>query len=159
MINSFKVEPLIVEYEGLPKYILSFYEKLDSTIAQSNHEATKVFDITEDGYDIFYVHLVDSDGKVYGLACLNYDPTNLGGHRCYIRHFSTISASHFKTGLQALIEYIWKEILCDDIRVEIYHFKDESGTQKVDPNVKAAYTELGFRWKTLTNNPTTGKRA
>jgi hypothetical protein len=30
---------------------------------------------------------------------------------------------------------------------------------KVDLNVKNAYAEKGFRWKTLTNDPTTGKRA
>jgi hypothetical protein len=30
------------------------------------------------------------------LACLNYDASNLGGHRCYIRHLSTIHAKHLK---------------------------------------------------------------
>jgi len=55
----------------------------------------KLFDITEDGYDRHYLHIV-FEGKIYGLACLNYDQTNLGGHRCYIRHYSTISTAHFK---------------------------------------------------------------
>lgn len=64
---------------------------------------------------------------MYGLACLNYDATYLGGHRCYIRHLSTISTAHFKQALEAVVDYIWKEILCDDIRVEIYHIKDDTG--------------------------------
>ena len=58
-----------------------------------------------------------------------------------------------------MISYIWREIQCDDVRGEIYHFKDDSGQQKVDPNVKNAYAGVGFRWKTLTNDPATGKRA
>lgn len=49
---------------------------------------------------------------------------------------------------------------CDHIRVEIFHIQDEAtGQTKVDPHVKAVYTEKKFRWKTLTNDPATGKRA
>jgi len=88
------IEPLNIDYKEVSNYIESFYEKLDPVINKSNHESSKVFDLTENGYDRYYVNLI-SEGKVYGLACLNYDPTNLGGHRCYIRHFSTISVFHF----------------------------------------------------------------
>ena len=96
--------------------------------------------LTEDGYERHYLHLALND-IVYGLACLNYDSSNLGGHRCYIRHLSTISAKHLKQGLQAVIDYIWREIQCDDIRVEIYHFKNQDGAINVDPHVKTVYTQ------------------
>ena len=57
-------------------------------------------------------------------------------------------------------DYIWQEIPCDNIRVELYHFKDdETGKINVDNDVKLAYAGKGFRWKTLTNDPATGKRA
>lgn len=74
---------------------MSFYERLDPTIAQSNHDAAKIVQLTEDGYERHYLHLVHNE-TVYGLACLNYDASNLGGHRCYIRHLSTIHAKHLK---------------------------------------------------------------
>jgi len=49
---------------------------------------------------------------------------------------------------------------CENIRIEIYHIKDEvTGQIKADPHVKAVYAAKRFRWKTLTNDPSTGKRA
>ena len=50
-------------------------------------------------------------------------------------------------------------IPCDHIRVEINHFKDQNGNLKVDNSVKNAYSAIGFRWKTLNNDPLTGKRS
>jgi len=67
--------------------------------------------------------------------------------------------AHFEKGLEATVAYIWKEILCNDIRVELYHFKDAEGNLKADLTLKAAYAKMTFRWKTLANDPVTGKRA
>jgi len=62
--------------------------------------------------------------------------------------------------LEKLCQYIWKEIACDHVRVEIIHIKDEAtGKLAADPGVKTAYAQKGFKWKTLSNDPTTGKRA
>lgn len=65
-----------------------------------------------------------------------------------------------KLALNAVVEYIWREVPCDHIRVEIYHVLDLiTGQTKVNPLLKEVYTEKRFRWKTLTNDPVTGKRA
>jgi hypothetical protein len=51
-------------------------------------------------------------------------------------------------------------VWCSNIRVEIFHIKEEaSGQLKVDADIKNAYASAGFKWKTLTNNPDTGKRS
>ncbi len=99
---QFQLVPIQVSYSNLQKHIESFYERLDETIVKSNHDAIKSFEITEQGYDRHYMHIVN-EGKIYGLACLNYDQNNLGGHRCYIRHFSMISLAHLKQGLEAVV--------------------------------------------------------
>jgi len=112
----------------------------------------------DEGYNKSWVQFT-ANNKVMGIACLNYDPSLLGGHRVYIRHLSTIVIGHFKTALETLLEYIWTEMPCDHCRVEILHLKDSEGNTKVDPDVKAAYAGCKFRWKTLTNDPKTGKRA
>lgn len=40
------------------------------------------------------------------------------------------------------------------------HIKDEeTGKMAADPGVKTAYTSQAFKWKTLSNDPATGKRA
>jgi len=61
--------------------------------------------------------------------------------------------------IDAVVKYAISFVPCDHIRVELNHFKDDSGSMKVDTNIKNAYTKNGFRWKTLNNDPVTGKRA
>ncbi len=40
------------------------------------------------------------------------------------------------------MEFIWKYMYCTNVRVEIYHFKDEaSGKVQADPEVKNAYAK------------------
>ena len=49
---------------------------------------------------------------------------------------------------------------CTNIRVEIFNLKDEStGQSKVCAEVKGAFSKSGFKWKTLHNDPQTGKIA
>jgi hypothetical protein len=58
------------------------------------------------------------------------------------------------------MQFIWSNLDCSNVRVEIYHLKDESsGKIQADPDVKNAFTKSGFKWKTLSNDPSTGKRA
>lgn len=60
-----------------------------------------------------------------------------------------------------ILNYIKQEILCNDIRIELFHFKGDGEEAKlaVDPDFKAAVAKHAFRWKTLQNDPVTGKRA
>ena len=30
-------------------------------------------------------------------------------------------------GLDAIVKYVWEQMLCNDIRMQIFHFKDDSG--------------------------------
>lgn len=83
----------------------------------------------------------------------------LGGHRCFITHLSTIVPDQMTKALDAVVKYVENNIQCEHIRVEINHYKDVEGNLKVDNFVKTVYTNKGFRWKTLINDPVTGKRA
>ena len=58
-----------------------------------------------------------------------------------------------------MVEHIWRTVYITHIRVELYHISDETGKMQADPDVKNAFTKVGFKWKTLSNDPSTGKRA
>lgn len=88
-IDQFEIKPMTVSSENLQKYLEDYYTKIESVIAKSNNEPGKTLELTNDGYDRHYVQII-AHNKIYGLAILNYDQTALGGHRCYIRHFSTV---------------------------------------------------------------------
>lgn len=84
----------------------------------------------------------------------------MGCHRAFIRHLSTINPAMMNDALSQVLKYIWKELPCEHVRAELIHIRDdETGRMAADPVVKAAYTTNGFKWKTLSNDPTTGKRA
>ena len=95
-----------MDHSGLKKYIEDFYELLDPNILKSNHDPDKVFELTENGYERHYLSIV-ANGKVHGLACVNYDHTSLGSHRCFIRHLSTIIPNALQKGLDAIVNYIF----------------------------------------------------
>ena len=154
-----KLAAIDIVYSEILNYTDEYYARIPNAMAKSNHECDIAVNKTEDGYLRHYFHIVVGD-VIHGLACLNYDHTLLGGHRVYIRHLSTIMSNELPHALDLVCDYIWQEIPCDNIRVELYHFKDdETGKINVDNDVKLAYAGKGFRWKTLTNDPATGKRA
>lgn len=67
---------------------------------------------------------------------------------------------HLKKATEQVVAFIWKNLFCSNIRIEIYHLKDETtGQFKVEVDVKNAFAACGFKWKTLSNDPITGKRA
>jgi hypothetical protein len=99
-----------------------------------------------------------ADDQVFGIALINYDQSALASHRCYIRSLCTIFPAHLAKALDCVVDFIWKKLNCDHIRVEINHFVDSSGKVNVDAHVKSVYTSKGFKWKTLQNDPS-GKRA
>jgi len=67
---------------------------------------------------------------------------------------------NLEKAVDAIAKYCWEEMMCNDIRMEIHHIKDaETGKLAADPDFKAPVAKCGFRWKTLSNDPVTGKRA
>ncbi len=60
---------------------------------------------------------------------------------------------------EIVIDFMWRTVYCQHIRLELFHQQDAAGKFQADPDVKNAFTKLGFKWKTLSNDPSTGKRA
>ncbi len=79
--------------------------------------------------------------------------------KVFINHLSTLSPSLLEPALSLALSFIWTNITCSVIRVELTHIKEE-GTSKVkmDPHIKSVFANCGFRWKALSNDPVTGKR-
>ena len=69
----------------------------------------------------------------------------------------------FPSAVKATNEFIWTNLNADTIRIDLYHYKD---TSEPDAQLKAcneikdalSMNRQGFKWKTLINDPETGKR-
>lgn len=94
------------------------------------------------------------------MAVFNIDHSASNEQRAYIRHLSTLNLDHLKKAIEQVVDFIWRKVHCSNIRIEIFHLKDEvSGQFKVEVEVKNAFAANAFKWKTLSNDPITGKRA
>ena len=54
----------------------------------------------------------------------------------YIRHLSTLINNELPEALDLVCNFIWSDIPCDNVRVELYHFKDETGKVNVENFMK-----------------------
>ena len=129
----------------------------------SFYDFQTLYEKMESGYERHYLKIVAfHNGKkmAHGLACVNVDQSISNGHRVIIRHVSVIRNELFPQALKLVVDFVWKRIHCDHIRVELFHLKnEETGKMAADPVIKKALAELKFKWKNLTNDPKTGRRA
>ena len=102
---------------------------------------------------------IPNSKETQGVAIFNVDHTAVGEYRAYIRHLSTVDISKLQKAVEQVVDHIWRTVYCTHIRVELYHISDDSGKMQADPDVKNAFSKVGFKWKTLSNDPATGKRA
>mmetsp|Transcript_31809 Transcript_31809/g.31100 ORF Transcript_31809/g.31100 Transcript_31809/m.31100 type:complete len:122 (+) Transcript_31809:846-1211(+) len=100
------------------------------------------------------------NNHVMGVALFNIDHTAQNEQRAFIRHISVTDIKYISKAVDQVVKFIWENVECQNIRVQLWHVKDqEKDSMSLDPNIKTAYYSIGFKWKTLTNDPATGKRA
>ena len=77
-----------------------------------------------------------------------------------MRHISVIRVELLPQALKLIVDFIWRRLHCDHIRLEQFHIKNPE-TQKLaaDNNLKDALKTEKFRWQSLMNDPFTGKRS
>ena len=159
--EKFVLEPFNMNEPTFWSFMQTYLSsKIESRQAQSFYD----FDILQAkqtvGYDRHYVKLTAPNSKeTQGVAIFNVDHTAVGEYRAFIRHLSTVDTSKLQKAVEQVVDHIWRTVYCTHIRVELYHITDETGKMQADPDVKNAFSKIGFKWKTLSNDPSTGKRA
>ena len=111
------------------------------------------------GYSSHYMKLM-AGSEMKGVVCFNVDHTCQTELRAYIRHITVKDQNDFVAALKVVIEFIWSQLNAATIRVDLYHFTDADGKLQANPDIKEALSmkRQGFKWKTLINDPETGKR-
>lgn len=157
-----ELESMRIKVEEVPEFFSFYKTRLLPSVRASNNESEQLFADMEEGYERHYMKIVSfRDGAKYGngMVFLNVDHTVPLQQRVIIRHISTIKAKELEKAFELVVNFIWRNIQCDNIRFELFHTKDQTGALKADPNFKACLQKAGFKWKNLRNDPTTGKRS
>eukprot|EP00826_Nyctotherus_ovalis_P061174 TRINITY_DN8676_c0_g1_i6.p1 TRINITY_DN8676_c0_g1~~TRINITY_DN8676_c0_g1_i6.p1 ORF type:complete len:472 (-),score=84.64 TRINITY_DN8676_c0_g1_i6:722-2137(-) len=89
------------------------------------------------------------EDKIFGLAVLNVGYVSQAKSIVRIVHVSSIKGE-IGVLLKELTDYIWNNINCDEIRVELTHYM-QGGRLLPFTSLKREFTSLNFRWKSLIN--------
>ena len=57
----------------------------------------------------------------------------------------------FASALSLCMDYVWRCVYCDEVRIALTHIKSPEGKLVVDAEVRESFKTAQFRWKTLTN--------
>ena len=104
----------------------------------------------EKGYERHYLKIVafhDGRKMAHGLACVNVDQTYRQGFRAFLRHISVIRTELLPQAIRLIVNFIWRRIYCQHIRLELYHIVDKE-TQKLQADLayKDTLKVAKFRW-------------
>ena len=107
------------------------------------------------GYDANYLKVMDGE-EMLGILCFNLDHSHVEDYRGYIRHLTVSDKDKYTDVVKEAANYIFEELACDSIRVDIHHFKQsEADDAKITAVtfVKDAFSmaRKGFKWKTMIN--------
>ena len=112
-----------------------------------------------EGYERTYLW-IKNKGQVIGFAAFNFDFTVSNEFRCFVRALNIYDSARLQEAVELVLTHIWKNVYCNNIRIELFYQKEaETGKFNAVPEVKTAFQKNGFKWKTLNNDPVTGKRA
>ena len=95
------------------------------------------------------------------LAILHSDRGCLSFKRLNLVHLSVEddNEAELESFMSKLLDYIWKNDNCEEVRCHLLHREKEDGELKEEEMMKKAFSKTGWRWKSLTNDKYTGSRS
>lgn len=82
------------------------------------------------------------NNRIGGLLLFSLDESETS-RRITVMHYSTLYLAHYPACLKYFCDWLWHSDPCEEVRVNLY-----SG-EALTSEVKKAYIQMGFRWKTL----------
>ena len=169
--TSFGIKPLKITEPEAAKLLAWYQNHTSSKILQSYCPLSELITKAESGYEPYWLCYANdtyplegasnllrdsSFDLLRGLAVFHIDPASQQKPRVTILHASTLEETKVPDLVRKLVEYIWKNVNCEEIRVELTHFMQEGRLAPCDV-LKASFQGMKFRWKTLINDQQ-GKR-
>lgn len=154
--------------------LLNWYsEKIPTLYSKSYIAISKLIEKCESGYSPIWLGYVTKNMTVnisqaiqkqdfvaisnylFGLAIFYVDPNSLLRPRVMILHASVLDEKNeklIKDFISGVIDYVWRNVNCDEIRVELNHFQQEDGKLSAYAALKNIYIENKLKWKNIINN-------
>ncbi|EGR31943.1 hypothetical protein IMG5_099710, partial [Ichthyophthirius multifiliis] len=160
--GDYVVRSININETNIRSFLESYLEKIHLDIKYSFlHNIDDIIKKIKEEQDVSFLK-IESDGfyeDFQGLAIICLDKQQYYQvRRINILHISCIEKSFYNSIINTLVDYIWKNDTCDDIRVNLFYQQEENKLQ-LNKFVKNIFDQIGFKWKQLINDTITTKRA
>jgi len=151
-----KLRVLGISEAEIPVFLEQYGSMVPTKLLESYLALPELLEKSLSGYEPCWLCFNKTDHLNYsvvkGLLVFHIDPESKLKKRVNILHASVTVEEELNDFLKEVVEYIWSNVNCQEIRVGISHV-DQVG-EKVVPYepLKDGYQKLEFRWKTLTND-------
>ncbi|CAG9332855.1 unnamed protein product [Blepharisma stoltei] len=92
---------------------------------------------------------IKQNQNIKGFVILNLENQKSVQKRLMISHISAESLPIFGEILNMIVEYIWENYPCIEIRSGMISKVNEQGKYEADKSIKEHFDKLGFRWKQM----------
>ncbi len=124
------------------EYLARIPSQLQTTFA-SARDVVKRTKASSEGY---WLRPAETEGLA--VFCME---SGFGQRRASILHVSTVDPMRTSELVAAVVEHIWKNVNCGEIRAELRYAQQGSTYAPYEPIKLSLMKDNGFRWKTLLN--------
>ncbi|EAS07478.2 hypothetical protein TTHERM_00572140 (macronuclear) [Tetrahymena thermophila SB210] len=135
------------------KYLETVEKKIKESVLSSTQEISRRLRTEYECGCLEYKR----NGKIKGIAYY-FNESSQQSRRITLMHVSAVDQKNLDQFLNQIIQYIFKNDSCDEIRFCIYHHENEEGNMQVHKEIQTIFTSKGFKWKQVNNDKYTHQR-
>ncbi|KAL4464045.1 hypothetical protein ABPG74_005982 [Tetrahymena malaccensis] len=135
------------------KYLETVEKKIKESVLSSTQEISRRLRTEYECGCLEYKR----NGKIKGMAYY-FNESSQQSRRITLMHVSAVDQKNLDQFLNQIIQYIFKNDSCDEIRFCIYHHENEEGNMQVHKEIQTIFTSKGFKWKQVNNDKYTHQR-
>ncbi|KAL4510652.1 hypothetical protein ABPG72_004806 [Tetrahymena utriculariae] len=135
------------------KYLETVEKKIKESVLSSTEEISRRLKTEYECGCLEY----KINGKIKGIAYY-FNESSHQSRRITLMHVSAVDQNNLDQFLNQIIQYIFKNDSCDEIRFCIYHHENEEGNMQVHKEIQTIFTSKGFKWKQVNNDKYTHQR-
>ena len=140
-----KLEPIRGEVEEqILQYALLVPENIQNSMGKVENAYANALGMRFPAY--FFARI---SNEIVGLVTLNLENQKCMHKRLYISHFSTLQVDMVEKLLEILMQFIWQNYECIEVRIGIISRINDQGKYEADKSIKQHFDKLGFRWKQM----------
>ena len=148
------LKPLKLKESEIEAFLTDYLQKLPALLKDSYANIPELIKRTQSSPESYW--MIPTEGTTFEGLIVFYIDHTFELKRATVLHASTVDMANVSKFIGMVIEYIWANVECAEIRAELRYIQKEGDFAPYDALKDAYCKDNGFRWKTLLNDTTKG---